>query len=100
VDELVEALLERQLDVEADRQTATFTGTPVGRFHSARAAAGDDGEAPAGELGRQGARRIVHRVRRTNACRSEEGHSRTDGGERIEAGHELRLDTQHPPGAA
>ena len=100
VDELVEALFERQLDVEADRQATAFTGTPVGRFHGARAAARDDGEAPAGELGRQRAGGIVHRVGRPNACRSEEGDGRTDGGERIEAGHELRLDTQHPPGVA
>ena len=100
VDELVEALLERQLDVETDRQTATFTGAHVGRFHYARAAASDDGEAPPGELGRQRARGIVHRVGRTNARRTEERYSRTQGGQRIEARHELGLDAQHPPGVA
>src|SRR5205807_8500438 len=100
VDVFVEALLEGQLDVQADGEPASLTRAHIGRFHRARPASGDDGKAPAGERRRQGARGIIHRVGWTNARRAEEGYGRTERGQRIKARHELRLDPQHSPGVA
>ena len=45
----VQALLVRELDVEADREPAALLAAAVRGLHHARAAAGDDGEARLGE---------------------------------------------------
>ena len=54
--QLVQALLERQLDAEPDRDAAGLAGAPVGRLHRPRAAAGDDGVAGVGPAPHRAAR--------------------------------------------
>ena len=54
IDEVVQPLLERQLDVQADRDTLAPGRTLVGGLHDARAAAGDDRHSGLGQFFAQG----------------------------------------------
>src|SRR3712207_9157490 len=45
VDQVVQVLLERQLDPEADRQAARLLAAPVDRLHGPGSSTGDDGVA-------------------------------------------------------
>ena len=58
----VAGLLVRQLDVEADRRRASREGALVGRFHDARAAAGDHAEAGVGQQARDVLGQLVIRM--------------------------------------
>ena len=98
VDPVVEALLERQLDAEPDREPAGLGRALVGRLHHARAAAGDHRVAGPGQRARRAARPA-----RTRGCRGlvrAEPNTLTAGGSSAssaEALDELGLDPQHPP---
>src|SRR5205823_5702405 len=90
----IEALLVGQLDVAADRQTATLATAAVGSLHDPRAAAGDDrkaalGKAPGNPAGELVVRRLDARPRR-----SEDRDRGPDRGQRVEALDELAQDAE------
>ena len=90
---MVEALLERQLDAEPDRDAAGLAGALVGRLHRAGAAAGDHREAGLGQRraraprpwrtsasSRRGAGRAEHADRRAAARPARRSPRRTRTG--------------------
>ena len=93
----VEPLLVRQLDTQANRLAVDARRSPVGRFHNAGAAAGDNRHAALGDLAADGACRLVDWVGLGRAGAAEDGHRGTELGKRAKAIDEFRLDTQHTP---
>ena len=72
----VQVLLVRQLDVEADGDAARLLGAAVGRFHDARTAAGDNGEAGVDGKSSETPRVLVPGVALRRARRAEDRHAR------------------------
>src|SRR5438067_9188290 len=93
----IQIALEGQLDVAPHREAATVARSAVGSFHQAWPAAGDDGEATAGELRGKFASRFIHWVRRPHACRTKKGHRRAHRSQGIEPFDELGLDPEYAP---
>ncbi len=84
-------------DVESDGDAAGFFGAFVGGFHNAGAAAGDDGEAAAGEgVGELGGESIVF-VGGFGAGRAEDADGRGNVAESIEAIDEFGHDAEDLP---
>jgi len=92
----VAALLEGQLDVEADGQRAGVLGAVVGRLHQAGTAAGDDRHAALADDAGGRARELVVRVVRRRARGAEEARGRTDVRKRLEAHPKLVADALDP----
>ena len=78
IDVRIGALLERQLDVAADRAAAAELRALVRRFHDARAGAGDDREAGLGEQSRDFLRGLILRIVGMRARRAEDRHALVD----------------------
>src|SRR5258708_33099880 len=97
IDVRIGTLLERKLDVAADRSSATLLGALVGGLHDARACPGDDGESGLGqELGGLLGSEIL-RIVGGRAGGAEDGDTALDLGEVVEALDELTHDAQHAP---
>src|SRR5258708_882542 len=98
VDVRIGTLLERKLDVAADRSSAPFLGALVGGLHDAGACPGNDGESGLGEelcglLGRE-----ILGIVGGRAGGAEDGDAALDLGEVVEALDELTHNAQHAPG--
>ena len=98
VDPLIDALLERQLDAEADRDPARLERAAIRGLHDAGAAAGYRGDALLCNKPPDPPRGGVHRIVGGGPRRSEHRDRGTELGQRAEPVHELSLDAQHAPG--
>src|SRR5450759_1925029 len=97
VDVRVCALLERELDVAADRPASTESRALVSGFHGAGSGARDDVEAGHGQEARCFHRRFVVGIVGPYARRPEDRNRFLDRRERIESVDELPHDAQHTP---
>src|SRR5205823_9354232 len=68
-------LLERQLDITADRAATDFFRAAVGRFHNARPAAGHNRETEPGNGCARFSGELIIRIVALNAGRAENGRS-------------------------
>ena len=96
VDVGIGSLLHRQLDVEADRETAGLRRAAVGRLHQARAAAGDDAEAVVDETGRGLAGELIPGVGLRHPGGAEDRDAVVDVAESVEAALDLGPDPFQP----
>ncbi len=96
-DVVVHPLLERQLDVAADRLAAGLRRALVRGLHDARPAAGDHGEAALGQAPRGLLRRSVHRLVRQDARAAEDADRRAEVRQGVEPLDELAHDAEDPP---
>ncbi len=85
----VRRLLERQLDVAADRSAAGVARAAIGGLHQARAAAGHHGEAERAHAAADFARDLVERMRLAESRRSEDRDARPDEVQRAESADEV-----------
>ena len=88
----VMGLLEGEFDVAADGAAVDVFGAPIGGFHDAGAAAGDDGETEFGDGGAHLAGELVGRVIFFEARGAEDGDAGADEVEAAEAVEEVAND--------
>jgi hypothetical protein len=87
----------RQVDVEPDREAITVEGALVGRFHHARPAAGDNGEAGVGEQARGFLGELVVGRARLDPRAAEHRDRGTDAGEALGRLEELCHNSEQLP---
>src|SRR5260370_5465835 len=91
----VEALLERQLNVAADREAVALLAAAVRRLHDPGAATGDDREAFLGELAGRLDGLLVAGLVGLGARRAEDGDGAVDVRQRVEPLDELHHNAQY-----
>ena len=93
----VEPLLERQLDIAADRQAVALLAAAIRRFHDPGPAPGNDREALLGEQPRGFHGMLVVGIVRRGTRRPEYRDGAVDVGERVEPLDEFAHDPEHAP---
>ncbi len=93
----VDALFERQLDVDADGVATAFARAAVAAFHNARPASRDDAETLFREQGAEFPGFLIPLVGLGEPRRTEERDRLFEIGQELETVHEFRHDTEHPP---
>ena len=92
------SLLERQLDVAADGDTACLVCSAVGSLHQAGSATGNYGVTGFGQKSTGSLGGLILRMPGGHACRAEDRNGRAHICQCIEAFHELSHDAEDPPG--